>query len=338
MVEETEENRPGEEEDGKPSSDGLRPSESVKDLFSKEATQADVDKIFEATRLKMKDMAVERRGSPDKVVAQRFQSLLGTLKAAKKRGLLDFDGDVLFTGDEENEECLGLLSSEVSPLGDVFEEQPTTAEGSEKGTCSSDPGGDKADYEASSPSRPSQARSLLEGPAPPEDAASGKWQVDTSYLEQRLAAKPRREARKSFVGGAPASSTIDEMNEIASASAKRAPDGKWKVDTSYMQNRLASSGSSVTNLQKVSGAAQLAEGACEDRDAEAAAEYSDPATTKHAYDVIKGSSRPEDVDPSRKEQYLAEDEFKEVFGMSSRAFGDLPKWKRQTLKKAKELF
>ncbi|XP_026521317.1 villin-1 [Notechis scutatus] len=47
---------------------------------------------------------------------------------------------------------------------------------------------------------------------------------------------------------------------------------------------------------------------------------------------------PKDIDPSRKEQYLSEDDFFQIFGMSQRDFAALPSWKQMSLKKEKGLF
>ncbi|KAM6078165.1 villin-1 isoform 2-T4 [Theristicus caerulescens] len=47
---------------------------------------------------------------------------------------------------------------------------------------------------------------------------------------------------------------------------------------------------------------------------------------------------PQGVDPSRKEYHLSDKDFQAVFGMSRSAFGNLPLWKQQKLKKDKGLF
>ncbi|KAM9123109.1 villin-1 [Pangshura tecta] len=47
---------------------------------------------------------------------------------------------------------------------------------------------------------------------------------------------------------------------------------------------------------------------------------------------------PEGVDPSRKEEHLARDDFNAIFGMPQPAFAALPLWKQQKLKKEKGLF
>jgi len=43
-------------------------------------------------------------------------------------------------------------------------------------------------------------------------------------------------------------------------------------------------------------------------------------------------------DATRKEQALSDEEFKGTFGMDKEAFGKLPRWKQQNLKKSKGLF
>ncbi|CAN0502590.1 unnamed protein product [Discosporangium mesarthrocarpum] len=46
----------------------------------------------------------------------------------------------------------------------------------------------------------------------------------------------------------------------------------------------------------------------------------------------------EGVDPSCREQYLSDEEFYEVFGMTKADFAAQPKWKQQSQKKSKGLF
>jgi len=64
-----------------------------------------------------------------------------------------------------------------------------------------------------------------------------------------------------------------------------------------------------------------------------------PFTKVYAYEVLQGASnRPEDVDPKRKEQYLADAEFAKMFGVSKEEFLKQPVWKQKTAKTAKGLF
>jgi len=67
--------------------------------------------------------------------------------------------------------------------------------------------------------------------------------------------------------------------------------------------------------------------------------YADPGEKKYPYEVLKGlHGRPPDVNPAEKEHYLSEEEFLAVFGIGSEEFAKLPAWKRQNLKKAKDVF
>merc|ERR1712032_554422 len=98
-------------------------------------------------------------------------------------------------------------------------------------------------------------------------------------------------------------------------------DGKWKVDTSYIGYRTAD----CSNLRS------------DKKDDNP--EYADPAVAKYARDLLTDPTRrPADVDPSRQEQYLSNEDFESVFGMSPDSFSKMPKWKQQNLKKTKELF
>lgn len=63
----------------------------------------------------------------------------------------------------------------------------------------------------------------------------------------------------------------------------------------------------------------------------------DPKTNKFDYEQLKGQF-PEGVDPTKKEAYLNDEHFKQVFGMNQTDFYNLKKWKQQELRKAKELF
>ncbi|NXV92794.1 VILI protein, partial [Calonectris borealis] len=58
-------------------------------------------------------------------------------------------------------------------------------------------------------------------------------------------------------------------------------------------------------------------------------------------DVLVNTSAedlPRGVDPSKKEHHLSDQDFQAVFGMNRSAFGNLPLWKQQKLKKDKGLF
>lgn len=146
----------------------------------------------------------------------------------------------------------------------------------------------------------------------------GKWAVDTSYIDHRTGdtdrLQPRRTNTSSEIGR--------DVHSAASATVKKQSDGRWSVDTSYVQHRT----SDCSNLSRRLTEKDLSM-------------YVDPKEVKYAYDLLRSADdRPADVDPSRKEQYLSDEDFSNLFGATPDEFSKMPKWKQQNLKKAKELF
>lgn len=147
----------------------------------------------------------------------------------------------------------------------------------------------------------------------------GKWaSVDTSYINHRTAECDRLEgakSRTSFAG----KPSLDMGSTV-----KKEGDGKWKVDMSYINYRTDTTENRAKNEVEASDNPI----------------YASPAQKKYTYEELKQPTgvRPSDVDPATKEQYLSEDDFKAVFGVTVAEFGKLPKWKQQNMKKAKELF
>jgi len=152
----------------------------------------------------------------------------------------------------------------------------------------------------------------------------GKWmQVNTSYINHRTDDPNRLESRRSKTGVDIGSNVGAETiaGAAPSATTRKESDGKWKVDTSYIGYRTAD----TNNLnRKMEGQEE--------------SKYSNPAETKYSYEELKGPDRPGDVDPAQKQAYLSDAEFETVMGVSPDAFGKMPKWKQQNLKKAKGLF
>ena len=54
--------------------------------------------------------------------------------------------------------------------------------------------------------------------------------------------------------------------------------------------------------------------------------------------VLQSKFIPSDVDHSKKEDYLSDDEFKSVFKITKDEFAKSPQWKRKNLKKDANLF
>lgn len=59
---------------------------------------------------------------------------------------------------------------------------------------------------------------------------------------------------------------------------------------------------------------------------------------KHPLAALQKKEVPEGVDPSRKEDYVNDDDFKKLFNMDRDAFAKLPQWKKDNLKKTNNLF
>jgi len=183
------------------------------------------------------------------------------------------------------------------------------------------------DYRTADPNRLESRRSISEqaegaeaGVAPfTQRGEDGKWQqVDVSYINHRTGDCDRLEGRRSTVAVA---ETREPAAQAPSATVKKESDGKWKVDTSYIGYRTA-----VPDHMRREGARE-------------SVEYADPEATKYSYeDLCDPARRAADVDPTQKEQYLADADFEAVLGMPRGDFAKLAKWKQQNIKKAKGLF
>jgi len=149
----------------------------------------------------------------------------------------------------------------------------------------------------------------------------GKWKVNTGYIDSRTKDVNNVSARKSVADKRPSIDAVAGAGAGVSATTKKEGD-KWKVDVSYIGNRTGDTGNLERKFEETQKNA-----------------YADPAVTKFPYEeIIKGNSRPKEVDPTQKEAYLSADEFKAILGMDSDTFYKMPKWKQQNAKKAKNLF
>jgi len=68
------------------------------------------------------------------------------------------------------------------------------------------------------------------------------------------------------------------------------------------------------------------------------AEESESAEDYFTFSVLKQTPLPVGVDATRRESYLAPEEFAAVFGVEKAVFYKLPKWKQNSLKRDKNLF
>lgn len=352
----------------------------------------------------------------DDVVEQTFEALLGTLKAARKRGLLKFQGELLLMGQHDSveisltgegdaaapapapaaapvpekvpESVPEPVKEAPAPMEEApppMEEPPAPAPAPvpEEPAPAPAPAPTPAPVPAPTPAPEAPTPAPVQESGPPLDSIAGdeqprvpgntsasklnaKWSVDTSYIDYRTADPNRLESRRdvaekdmqepgaSLSTQAPVKDAEGKWQQVnvsyinhrtqeverldgrkaagsdaaipigsapPSATVKKEGDGKWKVDTSYIGYRTGD----PNNIRK--------EGASDNP------VYADSAETKYPYEQLKGvANRPADVDPTLKERYLADDEFKTIFGMGPTEFLGLPKWKQQNLKKSKDLF
>ena len=67
--------------------------------------------------------------------------------------------------------------------------------------------------------------------------------------------------------------------------------------------------------------------------AQAPPSYSDPASTKLSYEELK-AGLPAGVDPTKKEQYLTDEDFEKILKSPRSQFNEMKGWKQQQLKQA----
>ena len=67
--------------------------------------------------------------------------------------------------------------------------------------------------------------------------------------------------------------------------------------------------------------------------------FSEPVGDGSFHDIeVLRTTTPEGVDPTKKEQYLDEAQFKTAFGMDKAAFNELKAWRQKKLKQEQKLF
>jgi len=235
----------------------------------------------------------------DEVVEQTFEALMGTLKAARKKGFITFEGELLLMGQHDST-IIALTESAESAVA------PTASEEAPVAPAPVAP--------APEPEEPPAVRKASKQSGRSED---GKFHVDTSYINHRTGEVDRLEGRKSVMAG-----KMDGYAVAHSASVKKEEDGKWKVDTSYIGYRTGDTDNLTRKEDKTDGA-----------------NFADPMEKKFTHEELKVSKgKPPEVDPASRERYLSDADFQSIFGMSLPEFQKLPKWKQQNAKKAKDLF
>ena len=155
----------------------------------------------------------------DTAVEGRFEALLGTLKAAKKKGFLNFEGELLLQGQHDHV---------VIELTGKDQESPEEAQPAETQPAEAEP--QPAEPQAAEPEEtPAVEESAPEAPAAasPEVAAPEAPEPEAPKAPAAVAPAP---AETADTTEAPVTST-------PSATVKKTEDG-WKVDTGCLGSRL----------------------------------------------------------------------------------------------------
>eukprot|EP00927_Polykrikos_kofoidii_P034366 TRINITY_DN2916_c0_g2_i1.p1 TRINITY_DN2916_c0_g2~~TRINITY_DN2916_c0_g2_i1.p1 ORF type:complete len:444 (-),score=66.08 TRINITY_DN2916_c0_g2_i1:202-1533(-) len=183
----------------------------------------------------------------DEVVEQMFEAVFGTLKSARKRGLVAFQGELLLQGKHDNVvislTSAGLEAAGVSKAADVEpSEMISVVEVVQSEEEHFDLYGEDAEDEPETPmlapAPPPASAAVYESQAPREDRdsvkqATTKWSVDTSYIDSRTKDPNRLETRRKSDG----SDGVVVPNNAPTTAAKKMESGKWAVDTSYIDWR-----------------------------------------------------------------------------------------------------
>jgi len=240
----------------------------------------------------------------DEVVEQTFEALMGTLKAARKKGFITFEGELLLMGQHD---------STIIALTDSAE----SAESATSAVAPTAPAVPEPEAAPVAPTEPEEPPAVRKASKQSGRSEDGKFHVDTSYINHRTGEVDRLEGRKSVMAG-----KMDGYAAAHSASVKKEEDGKWKVDTSYIGYRTGDTDNLTRKEDKTDGA-----------------NFADPMEKKFSHEELKVSKgKPPEVDPASRERYLSDADFQSIFGMSLPEFQKLPKWKQQNAKKAKDLF
>lgn len=190
----------------------------------------------------------------DETVEQTFEAVFGTLKTARKRGLITFEGELLLQGKHDSVPITltanGIAAAGVSTQhADAPEEVPEAKEERFKNEPSVEQSVEVEDTRMEAP--PSASAVVQEIPfdkqpsskQPPGERsetkdASKSWAVDTSYIDHRTADPNRLEGRRAN-DNTDGVTTPSVGNAHTATAAKKMDSGKWAVDTSYIDHRTA---------------------------------------------------------------------------------------------------
>eukprot|EP00930_Biecheleria_cincta_P095175 TRINITY_DN87185_c0_g1_i1.p1 TRINITY_DN87185_c0_g1~~TRINITY_DN87185_c0_g1_i1.p1 ORF type:complete len:415 (-),score=118.53 TRINITY_DN87185_c0_g1_i1:100-1344(-) len=191
----------------------------------------------------------------DKVVEQTYEALMGTLKAAKKKGFIEFEGELLLLGQHDSTEIrLTGKDAERAAVEAAVEKaaaaKPEEAAEQQEEAAAEAPAAEPAAAQQAdeAAAAPDAATAAPEAPRAQQGEQSdtskvsetvsktedGKWKVDMGYIDHRTADPNRLETRRQGGGD----ETQDAVSSVSGATVKD-KDGKWVVSTSYIDHRTA---------------------------------------------------------------------------------------------------
>jgi hypothetical protein len=188
----------------------------------------------------------------DEKVEQTFEALMGTLKAARKRGLISFEGELLLKGqsddviikivsegNKENEENKENKPIDVPSDADAkqpLEEVPVEPEAS-------------TDVVVETPADTEVPKEVDVGPpqepdpvAPSSSMTSPEEEVAVETSTEAAVELPATTETTAAVAVEPSPSTTDKVqaqDPVASSSSAEEKEKRWSVDTSYIDYRTA---------------------------------------------------------------------------------------------------
>jgi len=200
----------------------------------------------------------------DEQVEQTYEAVFGTLKAARKRGIIDFEGELLLSGrhdavvisiKENGNHAPAGVAAEPAPAETAPAQAEDSAAVEEAAAPEPAPAAETAE-ETAAP-EPAPAAETAEETAPatseaPATAAASQedkregsqeaasWKVDTSYINHRTDDCNRLEAKGDRTNALEGVSGLGNQNAhgITPADMQKDEDGKWKkVDTGHIDHR-----------------------------------------------------------------------------------------------------
>lgn len=196
----------------------------------------------------------------DETVEQTFEAVFGTLKSARKKGLVAFEGELLLQGKHDavvisltsqGKAAAGVVKADSSEPVPASEPAPAAQEtsalfgaGAAKETGAPAPTPAAEMPPAASVGPPTTSTSSVGPPTASEGGSresakelSRKWSVDTSYIDWRTQDPNRLEPRRTLENLDAVPSISQPTGSAPSTAAKKMDCGKWAVDTSYIDWR-----------------------------------------------------------------------------------------------------